>query len=175
VNQRLVRGLDYYNKTVFEWTTTALGAQGTVCGGGRYDGLVAQFGGRDTPAAGFAVGLERLLLLHEALCPMAEPQVDIYVVSADARAFTHGLSRVEQLRRQLPHTVIQMHLGGGSFKSQFKRADKSGARLALIYGESEVADNTVTVKILRGEGQQVTLAESTLAQHLVATLGLNKE
>lgn len=175
VNQRLVRGLDYYNKTVFEWTTKALGAQGTVCGGGRYDGLVAQFGGRDTPAAGFAIGLERLVLLHETLCQVSEPPVDIYVVTADQTAFTHALSRVEQLREQLPSCVIQMHLGGGSFKSQFKRADKSGARLALVYGQSEVTEDSVTVKPLRGEGEQVTLVDDELAQHLLATLGLDGE
>ena len=175
VNQRLVRGLDYYNKTVFEWTTTALGAQGTVCGGGRYDGLVAQFGGRDTPAAGFAIGLERLVLLHEALCQVSEQLVDVFVVSADQHAFTHALSRVERLRQHLPGVAIQMHLGGGSFKSQFKRADKSGARLALVYGQSEVTDDTVTVKPLRGEGEQVTLADTALAQHLIEAMGLNRE
>jgi histidyl-tRNA synthetase len=175
VNQRLVRGLDYYNKTVFEWTTTALGAQGTVCGGGRYDGLVAQFGGRDTPAAGFAIGLERLVLLHEALCQVSDPSVDVYVISADQQAFVHALARVERLREQLPSIAIQMHLGGGSFKSQFKRADKSRARLALVYGQSEVTDDTVTVKPLRGEGEQVTLADTALAQHLIETVGLNRE
>lgn len=175
VNQRLVRGLDYYNKTVFEWTTSALGAQGTVCGGGRYDGLVAQFGGRDTPAAGFAIGLERLVLLHETLDQIHEPAVDIYVLSANQQAFTHALSRVESLRQYLPQCAIHMHLGGGSFKSQFKRADKSGARFALVYGDSEVASDTATVKPLRGEGDQVTLPNSSLVDYLIATLGENKE
>ena len=119
VNDRLVRGLDYYNKTVFEWTTDALGAQGTVCGGGRYDGLVAQFGGRGTPAAGFAIGLERLVLLLKGLEAHATPQADIYVVTADKESQLHALPRIEALRRALPRRAIQVHLGGGSFKSQF--------------------------------------------------------
>lgn len=170
VNERLVRGLDYYNKTVFEWTTDALGAQGTVCGGGRYDGLVAQFGGRDTPAAGFAIGLERLVLLIKGLDTHAAPQADIYVVTADTQSQLHALPRVEALRRALPNKVIQAHLGGGSFKSQFKRADRSGARYALVYGESEQASESVTLKPLRSQGEQITLPDNQLAAFLAESL-----
>ena len=170
VNERLVRGLDYYNKTVFEWTTDALGAQGTVCGGGRYDGLVAQFGGRDTPAAGFAIGLERLVLLIKGLDTHAAPQADIYVVTADTQSQLHALPRVEALRRALPNKVIQAHLGGGSFKSQFKRADRSGALYALVYGESEQASESVTLKPLRSQGEQITLPDNQLAAFLAESL-----
>ena len=170
INERLVRGLDYYNKTVFEWTTDALGAQGTVCGGGRYDGLVAQFGGRATPAAGFAIGLERLVLLIKGLEAHAAPQTDIYVVTADTQSQLHALPRVEALRRALPNQIIQVHLGGGSFKSQFKRADRSGAQFALVYGESEQATESVTLKPLRSQGEQVTLPDNQLAAFLAESL-----
>ena len=166
INNRLVRGLDYYNKTVFEWTTDALGAQGTVCGGGRYDGLVAQFGGRVTPAAGFAIGLERLVLLLKGLGRHVTPQTDIYVVTAGDAAQLHALPRIETLRQALPDQAIQLHLGGGSFKSQFKRADRSGARFALVYGDSELASESVTLKPLRSEGEQVTLPDNQLAEFL---------
>ncbi|MDG1461123.1 MAG: histidine--tRNA ligase [Luminiphilus sp.] len=166
INNRLVRGLDYYNKTVFEWTTDALGAQGTVCGGGRYDGLVAQFGGRVTPAAGFAIGLERLVLLLKGLGRHVTPQTDIYVVTAGDAAQLHALPRIEALRQALPDQAIQLHLGGGSFKSQFKRADRSGARFALVYGDSELASESVTLKSLRSEGEQVTLPDNQLAEFL---------
>lgn len=173
VNDRLVRGLDYYNKTVFEWTTDALGAQGTVCGGGRYDGLVAQFGGRGTPAAGFAIGLERLVLLLKGLEAHATPQADIYVVTADKESQLHALPRIEALRRALPRQAIQVHLGGGSFKSQFKRADRSGARFALVYGDSELASESVTLKPLRSEGEQVTLPDNQLSAFLAESFAEN--
>ncbi|MDA8986192.1 histidine--tRNA ligase [Luminiphilus sp.] len=166
VNPRLVRGLDYYNKTVFEWTTTLLGAQSTVCGGGRYDGLVALFGGKPTPAAGFAVGLERLILLMQALDITVSHPVDLYVITADTAALAHALPRIDALRSQFPELEIVQHLGGGSFKSQFKRADKSGASLALIYGESELAANTVTLKPLRGDNEQQTIADAALASFM---------
>jgi len=166
INQRLVRGLDYYNKTVFEWTTNALGAQGTVCGGGRYDGLVAQFGGRDTSGAGFAIGLERLVLLLDAMGQQASDTLDIFVITVDRAAQIHALPRIEALRSALPNLAIQVNLGGGSFKSQFKRADKSGARYALVYGESEVSSNSVTLKPLRGEGEQATFLDEELASWL---------
>ena len=146
VNHRLVRGLDYYNKTVFEWTTEHLGAQSTVCGGGRYDTLVETFGGKSTPAAGFAVGLERLTLLMQALDITVSPAADLYVITANAAAFRHSLPRLDGLRRRFPELDIVQHLGGGSFKSQFKRADKSGAAWALVYGEAEVASEQVTLK-----------------------------
>ncbi len=169
-NPRLVRGLDYYNKTVFEWTTSALGAQGTVCGGGRYDGLVAQFGGRATPAAGFAIGLERLVLLLKTTAIAANQRVDIYVVLADDTALRHALPRIEALRSALPAVNILMNLGGGSFKAQFKRADRSGARFALVYAETEVASCSATLKPMRGEGEQITLPDTEIASHLRACL-----
>ena len=171
INQRLVRGLDYYNKSVFEWTTTALGAQGTVCGGGRYDGMVAQFGGRETPGAGFAIGLERLSLLVDTLDEDYQEAADLYVVVADESAQMHAVPRIEALRQERPDLVIHMHLGGGSFKSQFKRADKSGAALALVYGESEVSGNVVTLKPLRSGGDQVTVPDDELLTRVNAHLG----
>ena len=162
VNPRLVRGLDYYNKTVFEWTTEHLGAQSTICGGGRYDTLVETFGGKSTPAAGFAVGLERLTLLMQALDITVTPAADLYVITANAAAFRHSLPRLDGLRRRFPELDIVQHLGGGSFKSQFKRADKSGAAWALVYGEAEVASAQVTLKPLRVDAEQKTIAESEL-------------
>ena len=162
VNPRLVHGLDYYNKTVFEWTTDHLGAQSTVCGGGRYDTLVETFGGKSTPAAGFAVGLERLTLLMQALDITVTPAADLYVITANAAAFRHSLPRLDGLRRRFPELDIVQHLGGGSFKSQFKRADKSGAAWALVYGEAEVASKQVTLKPLRVDAEQKTIAESEL-------------
>ena len=173
VNPKLVRGLDYYNKTVFEWTTEHLGAQSTVCGGGRYDTLVFTFGGKETPAAGFAVGLERLILLMQALDITVSAPADLYVVTADDTAYRHSLPRLDALRRQFPDLDVVQHLGGGSFKSQFKRADKSGAAWALVYGDAEVANNQVTLKPLRAEAEQQTIAdaelESFLASYLAAT------
>ncbi len=172
VNPRLVRGLDYYNKTVFEWTTEHLGAQSTVCGGGRYDTLVSMFGGKETPAAGFAVGLERLILLMQALDIKVSAPADLYVVTSDDSAYRHSLPRLDALRRQFPDLDVVQHLGGGSFKSQFKRADKSGAAWALVYGAAEVANNQVTLKPLRAEAEQQTIAdaelESFLARYLAA-------
>lgn len=163
INTRLVRGLDYYNKTVFEWVTTKLGAQGTVCAGGRYDGLVAQLGGRETPGVGFAMGMERLVLLLSELPEgeIAIPAVaDVYVVAAGDEAYKVALSAVEMLRGELPAQRIVQHTGGGSFKSQMKKADKSGARVALLWGEDEVAAGTVTLKYLRAQGD----GEQRLAQ-----------
>jgi histidyl-tRNA synthetase len=160
VNRRLVRGLDYYNKTVFEWVTGKLGAQGTVCAGGRYDGLVEQLGGKATPAVGCAMGMERLvLLLMEQGVAVAAPAVDVYVVAVGSEAERIALATAESLREKQPHLHIVQHTGGGSFKSQLKKADKSGARAALIWGEDEVAAQTVTVKSLRNESAaQVTVA-----------------
>ena len=166
VNPRLVRGLDYYNKCVFEWTTVHLGAQSTVCGGGRYDGLVATFGGKPTPAAGFAIGLERLILLMQALDITVSSPADLYVITADEAALRHALPRVDQLRSQFPGLDIVQHLGGGSFKSQFKRADKSGAAWALVYGEAEVAAGQVTLKPLRVDAEQRTIDDAALAGFL---------
>ena len=176
VNQRLVRGLDYYNKTVYEWVTDRLGAQGTICGGGRYDGLVEQLGGKATPAIGFAMGMERLVLLMlEATATDAAPtaQADIYAVAVGDAAHKMALATVESLRAQLGAAVaIVQHVGGGSFKSQLKRADKSGARVALIWGEDEVRSGSVTVKHLRDEaGQAEKTGQQTMPrEQLEATL-----
>lgn len=159
INPRLVRGLDYYNLTVFEWVTTALGAQGTVCGGGRYDGLVAELGGTSTPAVGFGLGLERLVLLLSTLEKIkAESAVDVYIIGSGPEAQKAQALTALQLRSALPHAKIMNHCGGGSFKKQFRRADKLGARAAVILGESEIAQHTLTVKDLRGgDGAQTTL------------------
>jgi len=151
VNPRLVRGLDYYSHTVFEWITDELGAQGTVCAGGRYDGLVEVQGGRPWPGIGFAMGQERLV---ELMRLQAEPAVEtphVYLVMAGSGTARAGLHLAERLRAELPALRIQSNLGGGSFKAQFKRADRSGAGLALVLGEDELADGAATVKDLRSE------------------------
>ncbi len=166
VNQRLVRGLDYYNRTVFEWITESLGAQGTVCGGGRYDGLVEQLGGKPTKAVGFAMGLERLVLMLETLeLDEVRPVVDAYVVTAGEGTLLAGMKLAESLREQLPELRIMNHFGGGNFKKQFKRADKVGAHVALVLGENEVEQNSVVVKDLKG-GEQATIAQNELVSHL---------
>ena len=157
VNRRLVRGLDYYNKTVFEWVTDRLGAQGAVCAGGRYDGLVAQLGGKATPAVGFAMGMERLVLLlaEQAEVPEATADADVYVVAVGNDAELMALVSTERVREENPQLRIMQHVGGGSFKSQMKKADRSGARVALIWGENEVAAHAVTIKSLRdGNGER---------------------
>ena len=170
LNPRLVRGLDYYNKTVFEWVTTALGSQGTVCAGGRYDGLVTQLGGQATPAVGFAIGLERLVLLIDTLQQdKISTETDIYLV-ADENAVNQALLVAETLRNTLTKYRILTHCGGGSFKSQMKKADKTGAIIALILGQDEIAQQTVTVKWLQ-KGEQVTLPQTELSDYLHSTLG----
>jgi histidyl-tRNA synthetase len=162
VNRRLVRGLDYYNKTVFEWVTDRLGAQGTVCAGGRYDGLVEQLGGKATPAVGCAMGMERLvLLLLELGVATDSPAVDVYVVAAGSDAQRLALMVTERVRREQPQLCIVQHAGGGSFKSQMKKADKSGARVALIWGDDEVAAQAVTIKSLR-ESDGERMAQRTV-------------
>ncbi|MGX2986828.1 histidine--tRNA ligase [Ursidibacter sp. B-7004-1] len=168
VNQKLVRGLDYYNKTVFEWVTTALGAQGTVCGGGRYDGLVAQLGGHSTEGVGFAMGLERLVLLVQEVNPnvqLARP-VDVYVVYQGTGTTAAAFNLAETLRSALPQLRIMQHASGGNFKKQFKRADKSGAKIALVLGESEVENNSVVLKDLFGEVEQITIAQTDVIAEL---------
>ncbi|ENM3953087.1 histidine--tRNA ligase [Vibrio cholerae] len=166
VNQRLVRGLDYYNRTVFEWITESLGSQGTVCGGGRYDGLVEQLGGKPTPAVGFAMGLERLVLMMETLGNTdVRRSVDVYMVTAGEGTMMAGMKLAEQLREQVPGLRVMTHFGGGNFKKQFKRADKVGAAIALILGEDEVAAQTVVVKDLAG-GEQNTVAQAEVAKLL---------
>ena len=169
-NPRLVRGLDYYNKTVFEWVTDALGAQGTVCAGGRYDGLVEQLGGRSTPGVGFAMGLERLVLLREALAVApATAAPDVYVVAVGDAAERVALAGTERLRDALPAARILRHVGGGSIKSQLKKADKSGAAVALVWGEEEVAAGEVLWKPLRG-GDQRRLPLADVAAALADTM-----
>ncbi|OOF55650.1 histidine--tRNA ligase [Rodentibacter genomosp. 2] len=158
INPKLVRGLDYYNKTVFEWVTSALGAQGTVCGGGRYDGLVEQLGGHATSGVGFAMGLERLVLLVQEVnvaIPL-KSSVDIYVIHQGKDTTLAALHIAEKIRSALPHLRVMQHCSGGNFKKQFKRADKSGATLALVIGESEVQNSQVVVKHLHGGVEQQT-------------------
>lgn len=168
VNPKLVRGLDYYGLTVFEWTTDLLGAQGTVCAGGRYDGLVEQLGGKPTPAVGFAMGIERLCLLLEATgnLPEKKAQADVYVIASGVVAQQQALIVAERLRDALPVSVMT-HCGGGSFKSQFKKADKSGARLALVIGDEEAGSGKVQVKWLRdAQAEQQTLSQDELVDVL---------
>lgn len=166
INPRLVRGLDYYSRTVFEWITESLGAQGTVCGGGRYDGLVPILGGKPTPAAGFALGIERLILMLETLNKIPASvfnTVDAYVIMAGSAAEEAGMAMAERLRSDVSGLRVLSHCGGGSFKSQMKKADKSGARVALILGEQEVQDQTVGVKFLREDREQQTIGWDDLA------------
>ena len=170
VNPRLVRGLDYYSKTVFEWVTTNLGAQGTVCAGGRYDGLVEQLGGKPCPGVGFAMGVERLVLLLDELGAVpdsVDQAVDLYLLAV-GNVEQQALVLAENLRSDCPEIRLECHCGGGSFKSQIKRADKSAAKIALILGEDEVAAGTVGLKYLREDRPQETVAQSELSQHLVS-------
>ncbi|HIE1395151.1 TPA: histidine--tRNA ligase, partial [Pseudomonas aeruginosa] len=173
INQKLVRGLDYYCRTAFEWVTDKLGAQGTVCGGGRYDGLVSQFGGKPTPGVGFAMGVERLVLLLETLgvipAELNRP-ADLYVCAFGEPAELAALTLAEQLRSAIPGIRLLVNAGAGSFKSQFKKADKSGARFALILAEDEVANRVVGFKPLRDEGEQQSIAWDALPEHLAACL-----
>ena len=175
INPRLVRGLDYYNKTVFEWVTDQLGAQGTVCAGGRFDGLVAQLGGRDTPALGFAMGIERLvsLLMEQGeITPDAAPHV--YFVMAGEGTTEAGLLLAERLRDAEPRLRIRSNCGGGGFKAQFKRADKSGASFALILGEDEVKQQNISIKDLRHDTEQLTTSWEQLGNFLLTNLNLNQ-
>jgi histidyl-tRNA synthetase len=163
VNPRLVRGLDYYNYTVYEWVTDKLGAQGTVCAGGRYDGLVAQLGGKPTPACGFAMGVERLLaLMQEAGTPIGNDPLDAYVVNVGEAAARFALQAAERLRDA--GLKVALHGGGGSFKSQMKKADASGARFALIIGDDEAQAGEASVKPLRVEGEQQRVKLDMVAQ-----------
>ncbi|KXO09792.1 Histidyl-tRNA synthetase [Marinobacter excellens LAMA 842] len=169
VNPALVRGLDYYGKTVFEWITDSLGAQGTVCAGGRYDGLVEQLGGKPTKAVGFAMGLERLILLLETLELVPDyvnNHADVYVTAMGDKVIAPAMAIAEELRSALPGRVVVTHCGGGSFKSQMKKADRSGARYAVILGENELASGNVGLKPLRDDEPQQDIARSELAQAL---------
>jgi histidyl-tRNA synthetase len=162
VDPRLVRGLDYYSRTVFEWITDALGSQDAVCSGGRYDGLIPQLGGEPTPAIGFAMGVERVVeLVQQAGTAAARKGADVYVVAVGERATRAGLALVETLRDGLPGLAFEMNQGGGNFKAQFRRADRSGARLALVLGDNELERGVAALKPLRQEMAQdeVPLAE----------------
>jgi histidyl-tRNA synthetase len=166
-NPRLVRGLDYYARTVFEWVTDRLGAQGTVCAGGRYDGLVEQLGGRSTPAIGFAMGVERLIsLLEEVGSANAEQLLHAYLVLVGDEPQRQGVVLAEKLRDEVPGLQLLTHCGGGSFKSQFKKADRSGALLALVIGDDELARGVAGVKYLRQEAEQQEIALEQLADFL---------
>ena len=172
INPRLVRGLDYYSKTVFEWVTTELGAQGTICAGGRYDGLVEQLGGKPTPAVGFAMGIERLILMLEALNVIPQEvnnHLDVYLVSM-GNVTTAAMQLATQLREELPNLRLQMHLGGGNFKKQMKKANESGARFGLILGEDEAAEGKASIKDLRESGEQITLEQGQIATWLAEQL-----
>jgi histidyl-tRNA synthetase len=172
VNPRLVRGLDYYSRTVFEWTTDALGSQDAVCAGGRYDGLIAHLGGDATPAIGFAMGIERvveLLVLGQNVPP--QRAADVFVVVSGEQAAAQALKIVERLRNELPHRRFEVNLGGGKFKAQFQRADRSGAPLALILGDDELSRGVVAVKPLRQESGQSDCPIDELAARIEAALG----
>jgi len=160
INPRLVRGLDYYNRTVFEWVTSSLGAQGTICAGGRYDGLVEQLGGKATPGFGFALGIERLVLMLTSLDKVTNirEQVDAYFISLGEGMDIQATALAEQWRDVVPECRIQNHCGGGNMKKQMKRADKSGAQIAFILGEDEFNEKVVTVKYLRGQQEQQSMA-----------------
>jgi len=169
INPRLVRGLDYYGGLVFEWITDELGAQSAVCSGGRYDVLVELLGGKPTPAVGFALGMERIVALLETRLQLTDP-LDAYLILVGQLAEEQGLILAEQWRRELPELRLQVNCGGGSFKNQFKRADKSGARLAFILGQDEIESQTVSVKFLREERPQLIVPVSGM-QHFWQTQG----
>jgi histidyl-tRNA synthetase len=166
INTRLVRGLDYYNRTVFEWTTTDLGAQGTICAGGRYDGLVEKMGGKATPAVGFALGLERLVLLLEAQdITLAKSPLSIYLVALGDNAQLKSMQIATQLHHALPKAILYNDITLGSFKAQFKKADKANADYALILGEEEIQNNQIAIKPLKGQGEQQTMSLEEAIQY----------
>ncbi len=172
VDPRLVRGLDYYTRTVFEWTTSALGSQDAVCSGGRYDGLVAQLGGDPTPAIGWALGIERIVGLLQAAGTAADAALPaVYLVLSGDRAERAGLAIAEQLRDALPGAGVQANMGGGSLKSQMKRADRSGATLALIIGDDEMARSSAAVRMLRGDASQQDCPWDELPGRIASLLG----
>jgi len=174
INPRMVRGLDYYNLTVFEWVTDRLGAQGTVCGGGRYDGLFQQIGGKPTPACGFAMGLERLLaLMQEGRGAQPAAQCEVYVVHQGSAADRVAFGVAEELRNR--GLSVMRHCGGGSFKAQMKKADASGATLAIILGEDEAASNEASVKHLRQEREQLRVARDALPDAVSNLLFLEED
>lgn len=167
INPRLVRGLDYYSKTVFEWVAEGLGAQATICAGGRYDGLVEQLGGKPCPAAGFAIGLERLVsLLEDSQQAEVSQSIDVYMVLMGEAAEMAGIQLAADLRSQLPISSVVTNCGGGSIKSQMKRADKSQARLAFILGEDEMKNQNITVKYMREKRDQEIISQGDLVAFL---------
>jgi len=171
IDPRLVRGLDYYSRTVFEWITDALGSQDAVCSGGRYDGLIPQLGGEATPAIGFGMGIERVVeLVQQAGAVPAPRGADLYVIASGERATRTGLALVERLRDDLPVLAFEMNQGGGNFKAQFRRADRSGARLALILGDNELERGVASLKPLRQEGEQIECPLAELAARIPALL-----
>ncbi|MGB5512629.1 MAG: histidine--tRNA ligase [Woeseiaceae bacterium] len=171
VNRRLVRGLDYYSRTVFEWVTDALGSQGAVCSGGRYDGLVEKLGGRPTPAIGWAMGIERFVALFEACGGKApSPAADVYLAAVGDGTLQRAFTLAEELRDRIPGICVAMNLGGGSFKSQLKRADKSEARYALVLGEQELSEGRIGLKPLRSDEEQTSVALDDLADVLAGKL-----
>jgi histidyl-tRNA synthetase len=171
VDPRLVRGLDYYSRTVFEWVTDALGSQNAICSGGRYDGLIEQLGGEATPAIGFAMGVERVVaLLRQTNQTFGRAAPDVYVVASGERATRAGLALVEKLRDELPTVAFEMNQGGGNFKAQFRRADRSGARLAMILGEHELERGAAALKALRLESEQAECALAELSTRIPAIL-----
>ena len=168
INPKLVRGLDYYSQTVFEWVTKELGAQGTICAGGRYDSLVELLGGKPCPAVGLAIGLERLIMLLDELGAVPDSvaqQVDMYLVAVGDESY-QAMQIAEKLRNHLPGLRLEANCGGGSFKSQIKKADKSGAAIAIILGEDELSSNTLQVKFLRQERLQETVDQQNLIEFL---------
>lgn len=170
INPRLVRGLDYYTRTVFEWLTDELGAQNAVCSGGRFDGLVGELGGSDTPATGFALGIERVVALMEAQnVPLIDLKPQVYLVHVGAGASAAAMA--ERLRDVLPDLRLRMHTGGGSFKSQFKKADRSGARLALVLGDDEVRTDTIQIKPLADDRAQERVAQRDAPARIAQLLG----
>ncbi len=174
VEPRLVRGLDYYTRTVFEWTTDALGSQSAVCAGGRYDGLVAQLGGADTPGIGWAMGQERIIMLLDKLgIAMMRERPHVYLVMAGTGGEALGFRIAENLRENVPGVRVQLNLGGGSLKTQFKRADKSGAEFALVLGEDEISRGIVALKALRREQAQEECVLTQLNERLGVLLGLS--
>jgi histidyl-tRNA synthetase len=171
VDPRLVRGLDYYSRTVFEWVTDALGSQDAICSGGRYDGLITQLGGEATPAVGFAMGVERVVeLMQQVGASNTRPPPHIYVIASGERAMRAGLALAEKLRDDLPEVAIEMNQGGGNFKAQFRRADRSGARMALVLGDDELERGVVALKSLRQDGEQSECPLAELSARIPALL-----
>jgi histidyl-tRNA synthetase len=172
ITTRLVRGLDYYSKTVFEWVTDELGSQGTVCAGGRYDGLIEQLGGKPNFAVGFAMGIERLLALIEVSGNLPQTRaVDVFMIRVGDAAEQEGMRFAELIRNEVPGLKLQVNCGGGSFKSQFKKADKIGAEYAIILGDDEVSRGEFSIKSLRSEQAQKTLTQEQTITFLQEFLG----